>query len=509
MSLRPIMVIGLICALAVLAIGSVTARAPLPRDARQPGCSACNSILAGGVFDTVLTKSESSLEDNLFEWLTKTDEGAFQAAQKSGLKIGLPVEGVPLEIGATHSSSQFKQWRQSLAQGKVRRFTTNEAAQVLMKTASPIIAEKWLECVRHTCGAGNSAYGLVCDLRATATADQFLFIPKWVPIPGVPETYQRTPKVLPSGFILTGATANTPLPEGTDIPTVGRTLMLTRQGASGITIALSADMGLPCMETIPAKDVTPKLPPISLSVFSATSGKASHPSVDVRVPDGFKVIGGGARTNWTGEGSLLTASYPSSTSTWRASAKDHAVADPATVTAWAIAVADPKDEWDVVIYSATGAAANHPSAAVTVSHDFLMTGGGGQAHAAGYGSLLTASFPRDSSTWEVRGKDHLSADVGQVTAYAIGVQPKNGAAMPPSQIFSVTSGNAQHPSTTLTVGPGFRILSGGALVNWTGWGNLLTGSFPSGNSSWEVRSKDHREASPATITAYVIGLKVN
>ncbi len=43
-------------------------------------------------------------------------------------------------------------------------------------------------------------------------------------------------------------------------------------------------------------------------------------------------------------------------------------------------------------------------------------------------------------------------------------------------------------------------------MNWSGKGNLLTHSAPSGNG-WGAASKDHYESSPATITAYAIGIK--
>lgn len=42
-------------------------------------------------------------------------------------------------------------------------------------------------------------------------------------------------------------------------------------------------------------------------------------------------------------------------------------------------------------------------------------------------------------------------------------------------------------------------------VNWTGAGNLLVYSYPSYNF-WNVGSKDHNIASPATIEAWAIGI---
>ncbi len=63
---------------------------------------------------------------------------------------------------------------------------------------------------------------------------------------------------------------------------------------------------------------------------------ATHwPWATLIVP-GFHLSGGGAQDNWTGNGNLLTASFPQDRQTWRARGKDHVVSDPSTITAWGI-----------------------------------------------------------------------------------------------------------------------------------------------------------------------------
>jgi hypothetical protein len=70
----------------------------------------------------------------------------------------------------------------------------------------------------------------------------------------------------------------------------------------------------------------------------ATSGVAAHPNQTVYLPPGCIITGGGARTNWSGAGNLLTGSYPLTGSIhgWAAEAKDHGESSPASVTVWAI-----------------------------------------------------------------------------------------------------------------------------------------------------------------------------
>lgn len=261
---------------------------------------------------------------------------------------------------------------------------------------------------------------------------------------------------------------------------------------------------------VPSSTTTMKsseLPPIALRTFSSTGNPASHPVAEVEVPSEYKIIGGGARVNWTGSGNLLTSSYPATLQRWVATSKDHREKDPATITVWAVAIHDPADQWEVRVFQQTSTQANHPSASVSVPSDYTMTGGGAQVHWTGAGNLLTASFPAGPHRWEARSKDHGDPSPATITVYAIGVRARNGATFPETRVFHNESVSRQHPNSTVEVEDGYILLSGGALVNWTGLGNLLYASWPAGDGSWTAASKDHQWASPATITVYAIGFK--
>src|SRR5262249_34324578 len=115
-----------------------------------------------------------------------------------------------------------------------------------------------------------------------------------------------------------------------------------------------------------------------LAYFFNSSGTASHPSVFVNVPRGFKIIGGGAFIDRVEPSNFLTASYPFDRETWFAAGKDHEVDSPASITAFAAAIHDPDDVWDVQIFSGTSAALSHPKAIVSLPDgtDYVLTGGG-------------------------------------------------------------------------------------------------------------------------------------
>jgi hypothetical protein len=178
-------------------------------------------------------------------------------------------------------------------------------------------------------------------------------------------------------------------------------------------------------------------------IHAATSyPRAAHPYSVAQVPDGFTMTGGGAFVHWDGYGNLLTASYPQDGSTWRADSKDHDQPDPAVVTAYVIGlrhragtiVLEPPD-----IQSQTITGTQTREVPVGVRAGYTLTGGGaredyGSGLGSGFGNLLTASYPLATappsgsscpmiaSSWVARGKDHIQASSGKLTAYAIGLK---------------------------------------------------------------------------------------
>src|ERR1700722_14717226 len=80
--------------------------------------------------------------------------------------------------------------------------------------------------------------------------------------------------------------------------------------------------------------------PIARSDYRITTGTSnvvSHPTLQVRLPSEFTLVGGGVRANYSGGGSMLFASYPADgVDAWVGSAKDHFASDPSSITVWAI-----------------------------------------------------------------------------------------------------------------------------------------------------------------------------
>lgn len=163
------------------------------------------------------------------------------------------------------------------------------------------------------------------------------------------------------------------------------------------------------------------------------------------------------------------------------------------------------------------------SGSIVLPSDYVLIGGGASiscppSPCGGLNlfpsSFLTASRPDfANNAWFAASKDHVNPEAHYLKIYAIGVKICFGNVSSTElrnyiQVFSSTSGVRNHPTTSVTVPSDFDMLGGGAQINYgNGAGNLLVSSYPSSSNTWTVQGKDHLFASPASITAYAIGIK--
>ena len=243
------------------------------------------------------------------------------------------------------------------------------------------------------------------------------------------------------------------------------------------------------------------------------SGNAGFSRVRLHVPAPFKILGGGALINFTPgfpvEGgpvpTLLTASRPEGVHTWMAHGKNHLRGGFIQLTVEVAALFDPDDDWEVAVFESLSAVAQHPSGTVSVAPGFVMTGGGAQVLYRGPGNLLTSSHPADATTWFVASKDHDQPDPAPIAPFAIGLRSRRGIPVA-TKTFEATSALASRPGIGVSVGAEEGLLvGGGGHINFSEPGNLLITSIFD-NDTWRCEGTDHINPSPATATAYAIGL---
>jgi len=264
----------------------------------------------------------------------------------------------------------------------------------------------------------------------------------------------------------------------------------------------------------------------SICQFTMESQIVSHPSATVKVPKGFKLIGGGAIIYPFSEppnpSNFLTASYPLDPETWFAAGKDHEISSPGSIIVSAFAIPDADDIWDVKIVSATSDVLSHPKVTVALPDDYVLTSGGAFVDYRGAGNMLTASFPRanpdgdgDWYIWEAHSKDHDVSDPAALTVYAIGIRLRSAPAGSPGLqnivTTSATTDPTDKPQITTTGPAGLVLTGGGAWDHWSGAGNMLTASGPAPDAgtnasafTWLASGTDHITSSPATISGWAI-----
>src|SRR5262249_2238931 len=113
--------------------------------------------------------------------------------------------------------------------------------------------------------------------------------------------------------------------------------------------------------------------------------------------------------------------------------------------------------------------------------------------------------------WLARSKDHGEPDPSAITAYAIGLRHRAGTASLERQLKAATGPVLDHPFSYATVGREFILSGGGAYDDWSGAGNLLTGSMPDSDNDelrWTADGRDYLWLSPASIIAFAIGIRI-
>lgn len=154
----------------------------------------------------------------------------------------------------------------------------------------------------------------------------------------------------------------------------------------------------------------------------ADSDLRNHPQRAVSVRNGFQLVGGGARANWSVHGQLLTACYPIGRDTWSAQSKDHHFAEPSTITTYAIGIRprNGANNIEIVINEVTIGPDQHPKGVCPAPNNCRLIGGGARANWKSSGIMLTASYPEGNS-WVAKAKDHISPESGTLTIYALGI----------------------------------------------------------------------------------------
>jgi hypothetical protein len=248
-------------------------------------------------------------------------------------------------------------------------------------------------------------------------------------------------------------------------------------------------------------------------------------SVAAAVPDGYRIIAGGAGVD--GFNNFLTGSYPDMGTfdkeivSWHAEAHDAGYkANPdESLTAYAIAVYDPKKILDIGVSKQHGSntGAGSDTCKTPAPDGYFMTGGGVQTIvSSGAPKWIQACYPDTGSdagaSWVGVVADHIvnATDV-QLVVYSVGIAVddddyKYNIGLVPSSANSSTQGQKGGNTSQILSG---LCSGGGKLTHFTGPGNLIKSIVPVSANQWQVGQGDNRQASNCDVTAYAISLKAS
>jgi hypothetical protein len=168
----------------------------------------------------------------------------------------------------------------------------------------------------------------------------------------------------------------------------------------------------------------------SITCVSSKSVIASHPSMSVRLPDGYQLLGGGARIENSdgGRGSLLVASCFYGKYSWYAEAKDHMESNPAAVQAYAIGITTGDIPGfglvsTINIMDSTYTRSSSYVQQSSVLSNYALTCVGGLATYKLSGRMLYSIYPSsDGRLVYAASKDHGEADGGFTASYYVAIK---------------------------------------------------------------------------------------
>lgn len=277
----------------------------------------------------------------------------------------------------------------------------------------------------------------------------------------------------------------------------------------------------------------------------SASAPTGYLELEVTVPNGYKVLSGGAQVNTPNLG--IVFSCPTSDGRgWMARAQQHLYAwDSGALTVSALAIYDPENFFNVVMVSdQCGESVQFPQAKIDVTSGYSVTGGGARTTTTGVGNFVWMSHPLTlwrsmnfptstmshsltaqevrqwygnsvgraemTTGWVAIAKDFGVASTARITTYCIGIRSMVKDLKLETKTFTRDSSSSNNPKSRILPEQGYTLVGGGGMT--TGINHLLTASTPvddgEGGFAWYVESHDHKYAGNSSAYAFAVGLKV-
>lgn len=508
----------------------------------------CNQILSQGIMNRIISNQQESIQKNFLEWFKKANYEDVKREMSAGFKFKftVPIKGVPVpfDFGGSDAEQKFKQLKEHIEHGEVEEMSMSRTSEFLQENIDSEIVRTW----ENTMARILNHCSIIVDSNPHSPNPIPIPIPNPAPNPGIKyglqyeldgsgETiaikvyYIQTNSedkypVVESFRVIGGECIAGQLEPGALID--NEKTIIVKQTSIGEAILLISTN----KQDLDIKFTSNILDSLLMKVFIyKLSIEPSHHIYTKKVPKGYRIVGGGFSLAFQrGEVGqpkcILTSSYPSALDEWTmkftSKIEDNTVGSNQMVYLVLTAVYDPFNKLDIRIFKSE----NRRVTTVECSPEqgYLMIGGGVEFKILGgnnesellnrenYRTGLTALYPKDDNTWEVRLNESDLQRIGSwdLVSYVIGIK-KNG------RIENYV--RSKEHSTQVELNDGiFYVSSGGCISNSTSPNIYITNStnnfnlqgsptdqsIPNGWYSYPFR---YDFFSPPDMSTFVIGIR--
>jgi hypothetical protein len=109
----------------------------------------CDAILRSGTWDFSSTSSSSYQTSSFLNWMCSQSFQSFAEMKDTAVKIGIPVNGIPLEIGGANAESSWSEYYRATCEVHAGQFKNTSNFANYVRSASEVIANAWSSCVNR------------------------------------------------------------------------------------------------------------------------------------------------------------------------------------------------------------------------------------------------------------------------------------------------------------------------------------------------------------------------
>lgn len=125
----------------------------------------CKNVLANGIWEYSFNQSDVQNVSAFLNWYKSTNSGSSSLSKKQTLDSGIVYDGAPIKLGLSNDQQQNDQFLSQLDTLNSGYQQYNSSVVNFVKTASPVIAKAWSDCMNAQGGGIHASLKFTGDPR--------------------------------------------------------------------------------------------------------------------------------------------------------------------------------------------------------------------------------------------------------------------------------------------------------------------------------------------------------